>query len=355
MTHYHLRDLNRLLACNGHRHIYTSSHDDADSRVSDALASMIRAHVARCDDYDPGIDSQIVKDLDSTATLIGTRGCNDVRVNSKCDFTVSSEHDIAINGSMNAISVDASQRIMYVDRMEYGHRLVEVRDNWDLITASIGALIRNGDSDVDSVVLSIHQPRAMHRDGVHRSITVDKCDLLGDYRARLTDALTCLNDELTPGGHCHGCGAASECTSLRNDARHYVNTSTVHQRDVLSCDELANELDELTRALDIIKIRHRALESETVARISNGHTIPGYGMTESVGRATWMDGLDAEALSLMTGISVDDLTKRSLLAPSAVKKLGADADLISSLTEAPRRGLKLTRLDIDNEARRIFS
>jgi hypothetical protein len=103
---------------------------------------------------------------------------------------------------------------------KYGHRIVDVFENWQLIDYTNGAAHRRGAGMLDSnfdVKVKIAQPRAYHREGPIRSWEFNYFAIRGLTRMRRDAAREALspNPRAIPGDHCRDCRARHDCEALQ--------------------------------------------------------------------------------------------------------------------------------------------
>ena len=259
---------------------------------------------------------------------------------------------IWIRGQYDAAFVDNLGRLCIED-LKYGWGIVEVKENWQLISYAIGEVIRRGQV-FEQIVLTIHQPRPHHEDGSKREWILSYQELL-EYKdkieARMTDLANGLKT-LTTSKNCKYCsGAAEACPAFSRLYYRALEVSTEFVQDSLTDEEVAQQLDQIKRAEEVIKIKHDSLVELGNSRIKKGRIIPGYIQVEKYAHRNWKNGIGPEAIKAMTG---KDITERQIMSPAKAEKLGIPKDLIKQLTETKLAGVKLEKKNGSDVGNKIF-
>lgn len=276
-------------------------------------------------------------------------------------------------GTADAVVYRADDRALEVIDLKGGRGVVvEAEGNKQLRTYALGAMLANPGREIDTVTVTIVQPRA-GRDAV-RSETFHVADLV-EWTADLLDAMKASAaamaayatvtggvsmDEwseanLRAGEHCRFCPARAICPAQEKAA---LEAAGVWFDDI---DEprLRNAPDELdpyrlARVLDaagMIEDWLNAVRALAHNLAEAGTEIPGYILVEKIGRRRWKDEAAAEVAFAQAELP-DDITHETKLRSIAQieKALGAKRKrelegLLSTLTEKPVTGRNLVRAD----------
>lgn len=215
--------------------------------------------------------------------------------------------------------------LIFVPDYKYGHRYVDVFENWQLIAYALGAC----PSILPSmrVLLMVVQPRSYHRDGPVRTweLSYEKLRAYGQMLH-----LACLASE-DPDAECIVTPSCYKCPT-----RHVCEAA---QRAELSAFELAGSteplnmppaakalrLRQIRRALDHLKQMDDGLAEDITSVIRAGGSVPGWTMQSSAGREVWIESKKAEVpfLGQMFGV---DVTKPGLIAPNQARKMGVPVE-----------------------------
>ena len=254
---------------------------------------------------------------------------------------------VKITGTTDAVRYDQDAKTLYVTDLKYGWRIVEAKDNWQLIAY---AILQGGLSHgVERISMAIYQPQPWHPDGSLRMWVITQQELQ-QYALRITTWLAALSNDLETGTHCTYCAALATCPAARQMQYNAIDVAlNADTPDTLSGDGLAMQLDALAIAADRIKLRQDALQDAALAAIQKGEHVAGWTAKQSFGNKTWKDGVTPDAVAALTGRQ--DLSPPALITPTQALKRGVDTSLIDVLAHRPSRGIKLARASKDDAAR----
>lgn len=270
-------------------------------------------------------------------------------------------------GTGDFVAYLAKQRRLEIVDFKNGRGVVDVKENPQLRTYGLGALLAHPDLDVDEVTVTIVQPRAPHADGRIRSETFTVAELV-DWTADLLAAMrrskqamdeyeaaganSILLDEwaetwLNP-GKCTFCPAEATCPKLRKEALAVAAVWFEPETDQpkignsaldTSPEALARDLDMIPMLEDWIKARRAYAHTQA----ENGVAIPGYQLAEKIGNRKWTDEAAVVEALAKEGFDEDQLyTKKPISPAQADKLLGAKRKaLIEPFVERPITGTNL--------------
>lgn len=216
-------------------------------------------------------------------------------------------------GTGDFVAFYPSGRQLEIVDLKHGMGVVDVNENKQLRTYGLGALLKHPELDVETVKVTIVQPRAPHKDGRIRSETFHVADLIG-WTSELLDAMgrskqamdaydacngnSILLDEwadryLTP-GKCTFCPVEGNCPKLRKEA--LEKAAVFFEPDTgeakignsaldTSPEALARDLD----AFDMIEAWIKARRAYAHQQAENGVEIPGYQLAEKIGNRKWSE------------------------------------------------------------------
>jgi len=246
---------------------------------------------------------------------------------------------------------------LYLWDFKFGHRLVDVFENWQLINYAFGIAyehIQHGGRRV-TIDMRIVQPRAFHRQGPVRSWRVDLGDLRGYVRRLATAAAAACepNPKATPTpSGCKHCKGRHACEALQREAYQAADLAQEAQALDLPPQALGLELRTLARAQALLDARVSGLEAQAVAQIKWGDLVPFWALEPSQGRKAWTASSDAVlAMGQLWGV---DLAKPpEAITPTQAVKAGVPKDLIDAYSARQPGAVKLTA-DNGDKARQIF-
>lgn len=217
--------------------------------------------------------------------------------------------------------------------------VVEVEGNPQLRTYALGAMLAHPKLDIETITVTIVQPRAPHKDGRIRSETFHTSDLI-DWTADLIAAMQVAkramddfkimprgawwNAYLNAGAHCKFCRAAAICPKREQFVFDEVgvhfddldNPRISNEPQQMDGEALAKKLD----LLDMIEDWCNAIRAYAHAQAENGVTIPGYQLSEKISNRRWKDEQEAfDFLNMFFG--VDDLYTRKIISPAQAERL----------------------------------
>lgn len=256
-----------------------------------------------------------------------------------------------------------------------GH-VVEVINNPQARTYSLGALMKHQGHDIEKVMSTIVQPRAPHKDGRIRSETFHIADLVewttdlvaamhrsaeasGIYPALSTQGVPMsmsgwAEKYLKAGDHCKFCKAKGFCPAIEQKAIATVGV-WFEETGAARLPVIAPEDDPVRRGhkldmLDMIEgwiaayreVEHRLAEA--------GDPAEGYVLVPKQGREKWIESVDVAILSSVAKAAEMPVEKflnpPKPRTPKQVRKdLGKHAGLITGLSETPDAGTNLVRAD----------
>lgn len=253
-------------------------------------------------------------------------------------------------GTADAVVYFPEQKLLEVIDLKGGRGIVvEATENKQLRTYALGAMLAFPGLAVESVMSTIVQPRARHKEGVIRSETIHVADLLGwayelldamkrsakaaaDY-AKIAGDVTreqWADLYLKAGEHCTFCPAAGFCPALEKRAVEAAGVwfddldrpQLSNTPDGLSPEKLAQTLDMAGMIQDWLNAC-RALATRLA---ETGVEIPGYQLSDKIGNRKFTD-LNAVKTLLITkgGLAADEIyAEPKFKSPAQIEKaLGA--------------------------------
>ncbi len=331
--------------------------------------------VEKTKDHDITVDEDLVNSVQEYIDYVRSRAERmNVRLWLEERFTLDQlEPPFDAGGTGDAVLYDSIERNLEIVDFKNGRGVVDAKENPQLRTYALGALLAHQDLDVDTVTVTIVQPRAAHKDGRIRSETFHVADLIA-WTADLLKAMarskaamdafekvgnnSVLLDEwadawLKP-GKCTFCPAEATCPALRRAALQVADVwwepetgeaKIGNQPTEMSPEKLGETLD----SLDMLEQWIKAVRAYAHTQAENGVTIPGYQLSEKIGNRKWA-GDDATVVSHLSqdvGLTEDEIYERRLRSVAQTEKvLGAKRKhLIEHLWERPITGTNLVSIE----------
>lgn len=241
---------------------------------------------------------------------------------------------------------------LYLFDYKYGHRFVEVFENWQLIEYAAGLL--QAQPKTRRVFFVIIQPRCYHRDGKVRTWSTTPEQLAPYFETlRNQEALAAKPDALcTPNPECCDCRARHACEALQRSALTAVDVSTSNTPWELDAEQTGRELRYLKKAAQSLDARIVGLEEQAKYMIAQGQSVVGFRLEPSNGRERWK-ALPDEVIETAELFGIDVQKKKELITPTQARKLKLPEAVVNRLTQYYPGALKLTAID-ENIPRKIF-
>lgn len=256
-----------------------------------------------------------------------------------------------------------------------GH-VVEVINNPQARTYSLGALLKHKGHAIAKVMSTIVQPRAPHKDGRIRSETFHIAELV-EWTTDLVAAMRAAKEAmdhyeiagksfgmppavwassfLNPGDHCKFCRAKATCPAIKQKV---IDTVGVWFEETGEA-RMANtppstdpvERGHILDMLDMIEGWVKAVREDEHRLAEAGSPAANYGLVPKQGREKWNDDLTVENLRILAGVAgvpVEKvLNEPKPRTPKQVRKEfgSAKAGLLDGLSTTPDAGTNLVRLD----------
>lgn len=256
-----------------------------------------------------------------------------------------------VRGRTDFASRSTTDVLRIID-FKYGWSLVEPHNNWTLINHAI-SVWQTLDFAPSRIDLQVFQPRPYHRDGPLRTWSLSIRELM-TFAAKLNDTLCNPSDVLQTSQYCKHCPALKnlKCPAARMAEMNIIDVAeTLHEDNEISNDVLSFNLDNLNRAMAMLKVRLEATEELAKHRIKAGQVVDSYSVDVAYGNSKWKEGITAETLKVLTG---KDLSTAKLVTPAEAKRRGVNEMTIKTLTERPMTGVKLERVAASKKAERLF-
>lgn len=258
-------------------------------------------------------------------------------------FTLADLHPpFEAGGTADAVLHFPTDRLLEVVDLKNGMGIVDARDNPQLRTYGLGALLARPGLDVERVRVTIVQPRAPFHGEVIRSDDFHVADLI-EWTAGLLDAMATSRraaDELGAAGgipdaawserwlrpgKCKFCAREATCPALDREggraaeaAARWFDAPTVR---VVEAGE-AEQLSDLLERFDLVEDWIKAKRARAHQLAEAGVEIPGYRLVETSGHRRWQGGEGVVVAALVElGLADDDIHDRKLKSPAAVEKL----------------------------------
>jgi len=229
-------------------------------------------------------------------------------------------------GTNDAAVYVPSQKLLYVDDLKYGAgKYVKAQNNPQLKYYALGAMLelqKHGHA-IDTIVMSIVQPRCLTSEGAIRSHSIDAMDLLefaGDlvvYARRTAEK----DAPLKAGDHCQFCPAMHICPEIHKVKQMVAKSEfaeAVPAEGTVPQDTLVQAL----QAVPLLKALIERIDAYAYAEARAGRAPAGYKLVEKRPTRKWRND-ETVALELgKLGLTSDDLFEpRKLKSPAQMEKI----------------------------------
>ena len=311
-----------------------------------------------------GIPAQLIGEMQEGAALY-VRELRDMEI--ATGYTAYMEARVScpnihpeLKGTCDSFLYDHANGVLHVWDFKYGHGIVEVCNNLQLVIYALGVIehLRSVIKDklhIKEIILSIVQPRGFHADGPIRkwSLTLQA---LESYVPRLIEATrSALNGtgELHSGPHCKYCEIRFTCPSaLAAGLGMYEAVLQSTQAGMITTENIGKLFALVTRAKSQIEYIYTGLEAQIKARAMSGERMPGVQYTETIGRLKWSVPIDQVAK--MGDVLGVDLRTHNVVTPTQAKAAGIPKEALLGCTVRESTGFKV-EVEDTTKAQLIFT
>lgn len=250
-------------------------------------------------------------------------------------------------GTSDAATYFAPTRTLFVDDLKYGRGvLVDADDNPQLKYYALGAVLEVekdiGAGKIDTITMSIIQPRAHHPLGPVRSFTMTYMDLLDFAGDLLSAAKVTLqaNAPFKAGDWCRFCRAAPICQTKHEQVLSVakIEFQPITDLPVVNLpDPNAMSQEQMLKVLAVageIESWFKALREYRDAELKAGRPFPGWKLVEGrLGNRKWINEEEAQAFLLAQGWKSEDILVSELKGPAPIEKLLGKKNFPKELVE----------------------
>lgn len=235
----------------------------------------------------------------------------------------------AMFGTADFVAYDKATRTLHVVDLKYGRGvLVEVKENEQLRYYALGAalLLDDGTRAIETVEMTIVQPRAAHPDGIIRSEKISVVDLIEWSNDLLAAARATQNPNapLAAGEHCRFCPAGAVCPERKKQAQAIaqVEFETLPEvvppaPETMPPQMVAEVIEKLPMLEDwIASVRQFAQN-----KLERGESVPGLKLVAKRATRKWKDEDAVRAELAARGFVSDEIETRKIKSPAQIEKV----------------------------------
>ena len=254
-------------------------------------------------------------------------------------------------GTNDAAVYDGVNKILHVIDLKYGAGIyVSARNNPQLRYYALGALLelQKEGHEVETVVMTIVQPRCTTIEGAARSETIDAVDLmefaadLVMYAKRTAEP----NAPLKAGDHCRFCPAIIKCPEVQNVKQLVAKSEfakTTPAEGSVPPDALAKAL----KAIPILEALVKRIDAYAYQEARAGRPVPGYKLVEKRANRKWIN--ETEVSLFLGGLKVGDddiFEPKKVRTPAQMeKKLPSHYSMLEKFVTKESSGLVLVPIE----------
>lgn len=262
-------------------------------------------------------------------------------------------------GTADFVTLNHTLRELEVVDLKYGQGVVvEVYENKQTLYYALGAYLSLSAGErayVDTVKITIVQPRAPHTDGVIRSQTLDVVDLLGFANELMTAAerTQAPDAPLNPGTHCRFCPASGICPAQLKIAQETAMTEFADMP--LTAPPVPTILSDaeffaLLPKVHLVEAWAKAMYARAEGMLSRNEAVPGFKLVARRANRSWVDEdktvywlrENADATSedmfvtkLKSPAQIEKLVGKSKLPPELVQKVSSGVTMVGAADPRP--------------------
>lgn len=255
-------------------------------------------------------------------------------------------------------------KLIRLGEYKYGHRFVEVFENYQGSSYLSGVMKRLGLDDNDGdlwVELILVQPRNYHPEGPVRVWRGPANMLRATLNIARSAAAEALGDHprATTNDGCIDCRARHACRTLQLATNAYIEFSTTGELVEMPAEAMGQELAMVEDAIKRLEARATGLGAQAEALLRQGKHVAFYHMAPGQSRRVYREDVSVDeitGLGDLLGINLRkaQTLKDSLVTPTQAIQLGIDEATMKSYSHRPPAAQKLTR-DNSITARKVFS
>ena len=262
----------------------------------------------------------------------------------------------SMKGTVDHWMYDEKTHILYVWDFKYGHGLVEVWENLQLVLYAWGLIAALPATDHPDLTIDMRivQPRGFHPDGPIRSWVTDY-NGISTYGTQLAHAATeaaAIDAKTHSGSHCRYCEARHMCPSAQSAGLLAAEYSREPVPAEMNPATLGTYLTTAHRASEALNHIITGLEAQAKVVIRGGSAVPGFSLAPSPGNLKWT--VPDDTIDTLATMMKKDLMVVKPITPTQAIAAGIPEAIIVRYASRPNRGSKLVP-DDGSSARKIFS
>ena len=179
-------------------------------------------------------------------------------------------------GTTDKFLYDEEARYLFITDFKYGFVPVEAYENLQMVNYASGIMDTYNIVDTEvTVVMTIVQPRAYHREGIIRTWTVNGAELRGHINKLHNKAHEALgpNPSCLTGSHCKNCETRHDCEAALKAAMNLYEVASQPLRLDMNMKDMGVQLDIVNRAIEQLGYLKTAYEERITAELKKGRSV----------------------------------------------------------------------------------
>lgn len=205
--------------------------------------------------------------------------------------------------------------------------VVEVWNNPQFMYYALGLIIELGAGRrIDTIKITVVQPRAGHKDGVVRSQVIDYLEILA-FAGDLMEAArrtTAPDAPLVPGSHCRFCPASAICPAQFEQAQALarIEFAAVEPAVPPAPSTLPVEiLSDIGLKAPILEAWITQVYAEIQGRLERGEVVPGWKLVDKKPVRKWVDEAQVVDWLQTNGYATEEIHKLTVKSPAQIEAL----------------------------------
>lgn len=297
------------------------------------------------------VDQDMIDGAELWADVVGPYGDAEKKVR------IERIHARHCGGTPDNRRYDPIEHILRVFDYKYGHRFVEVFENWQLCAYAVGVIDEMFPKGVPlglKIEFVLVQPRSYHPEGPVRRWLTDVSTVTALANQAHHQVGLAIDESGNPrpdapaqtGTECRDCKARHLCTLFQANVAHLVDASGRADRFELPPEQLGAEMSYIDAAMQRLKARRTGLALQAENMLRAGTRVPGYEMGEGRSTLAWKDDADVDTVAAFGAALGATLCRDVQLvtptqAKAELKRRHLDPELLDAYTHRPRGKMEL--------------
>lgn len=228
---------------------------------------------------------------------------------STCEFVKEEKLDLSelglTNGYVDFAGFSPSENVIYIIDYKFGRKIVEAKENWQLLAYAIGMAPKfYNANEKTKVKLVIMQPQGFHPDGTIREWELPLTELPRYEKViKRASHIAVTNPVYKTGSYCKSCPAILNCPASIEMLNYSSEILTDIEPFTISDEEIVTVKRLVDFAYKLAEGLKTQIDSEIKHRLELGATVPKATIKTSK-TLKWVKDLDPIMLNMVSGVDV---------------------------------------------------